>query len=454
MFQGSIPNAMRSIVLEHVKSWPHEKGLWVGCSGNFTIERLVDGIGVRTHSNDVSAYSTALGYWLSERKVPYSIKPEYEEELSWLEPYFETDIDRIASIMLGTTFLPLVGSEKTYQRRLLAAYKNQYPALHAKTVKRMEDLPLKVESFSCMDVREYFQDVVPKDAPVAAFPPFWSNGYEKMFEGIDHYFDWPRPDYPELDEEGKDELLELMTNRANWIVGLHIEHPELEGSGLENYYRGFVKDTNRSVPIHIYSSKGKTRISLPSQKLEFLPVPKIGFSDTIERPLSLIKLTNGQFSALRSQFLSKHIAPGQPDSAYGVVANGKLLGCFAYGSQSGPGKSKDTIYVLSDFPVGWSKYKNLAKLIIMCAMSKEAQTLVQRSLSRKVTKIETTAFTNRPSSMKYRGPLKLKSRKEAKDGYHKYQLQYAGPLGQMTLDDVLEKWLAGPGKTIRENHQK
>ncbi|MGC5412589.1 hypothetical protein ACPXCX_54415, partial [Streptomyces sp. DT225] len=40
MFHGSIPAPLRSIIYEHAGTWP-ESDIYVGCSGNMTIERVL-----------------------------------------------------------------------------------------------------------------------------------------------------------------------------------------------------------------------------------------------------------------------------------------------------------------------------------------------------------------------------------------------------------------------------
>lgn len=444
MFHGSIPADMRSIVRETAKRWDNATDIWVGCSGNFTVERTIMTTGKRLHSNDVTAYPVALGHWFQNREVPFSLKEEHREELSWLEPYLETHIGTMASLMLGTQFLELVGSDKSYKQRRLAAYISQYPQLFAKTVERLESLDLNVDTFHAMDVNEWVETVVPENDPVIMYPPFFTGDYEGQFEPIDHFFDWPSPTYPDLTEERKDELLEMVRSRDKWVIGLHVERPE-----LRPYLTSRVLTQNRGVPIYVYSSDSAPRIVQPSQKISFVDTPKLGFDEDMNGPLELCILNQGQFQALRSQFMSKTIKPGQPLLAIGVVAGGRLIGCFAYGAQTQIGAPKDQIYLLSDFPISWTKYKNIAKLIVMASMTVEAQQLIQRTLSRRINFIETTAFSNRPASMKYRGPMKLKYRGDGDDGYHQYRLQYRGEVGKLTLEEAFTKWLKGPGKTIK-----
>ncbi|MGP4000741.1 GNAT-like putative antirestriction protein [Streptomyces sp. 8N706] len=89
----------------------------------------------------------------------------------------------------------------------------------------------------------------------------------------------------------------------------------------------------------------------------------------------------------------------------------------------------------------------------MAASTSEAQLLLQRSLSKRLTGWSTTAFTDRPNSAKYgRGipGVKLQKRSEpAGDDIHRYQLQYGGPLGTYTLAEALDLWKRKHGKDMK-----
>ena len=433
MFHGSVPGDLRSIVREHGRHWT-DQHVWVGCSGNFTIERVLHGHVAGLHSNDVQGYSSAVGMYLADRDVPFTLKDEYRDELAWLLPYLETPAGTLATIMLGTRFLQWVGKEGLYYDRMLRAHQDQFGEVHAKTVEKIESADMRIDSYHAMDVREWLRDVVPADDAVAMFPPFFAGDYESQFAMIDEFFDWPEPTYPELDEAGKDELVALVKDRPNWLIGLHIERAE-----LRPFLRGRVQTSNRGVPIYVYSSGEVSRIVRPRQQVERIPMPKIGPDDLID-PAGVMKihpLTGGQFAMIRSQFMAKSIKPGSPLLACGVSVDGKIIGAFAY---LPPKYDPDCVYLMSDFPVSWSRHKHLAKLVIVAAMSQEAKQLVQRPLAHLVTSLSMTAFTHRPVSMKYRSLMKLASRKPADDGVHEFQLQYEGPMGEWTLQEGLTMW--------------
>lgn len=433
MFHGSVPGDLRSIVREHGRRWTNHQ-VWVGCSGNFTIERVLYGHVAGLHSNDVQGYSSAVGMYLADRDVPFTLKSEYAEQLGWLDPYLKEPADTLATVMIGTRFLQWVGKEGLYYDRMLRAHQAQWPEVHKKTVEKIESADMRIDSYHAMDVREWLRDVVPGKDAVAMFPPFFAGDYESQFAMIDQFFDWPEPSYPELDEEGKDELVELVKDRPDWLIGLHIEREE-----LKPFLRGRVQTSNRGVPIHVYSSGDVSRIVRPRQQVERIPMPKIGPDDTFaeDAVMKIHPLNGGQFAMIRSQFMAKSIKPGSPLLACGVSVGGKIIGAFAY---LPPKFDPDVVYLMSDFPVSWSKYKHLAKLVIVAAMSVEAKQLVQRPLAHLVTSLSTTAFTNRPVSMKYRNLMKLGSRKPAEDGAHEFQLQYEGAMGEWTLQEGLKMW--------------
>jgi len=257
MFQGTIPPPLRSIVHEHAASW--EGDVWVGCSGNLTIERTLVDLQKRVHSNDVNPYSCALGWHFSGQPLDYRLKPESAEHLDWLEPYLDGGVGTLATLMLGTSWLDWVGRNTTYHQRMVAAYRAQWPRMHAETVEKLSAVSLRLGSFYPGDVRDYLREAVPADAPFASFPPFWAAGYEVMFRGIETHFDWPEPPYENLDEDGKQEIIDLVCDRPNWLLGLHYLDP-----GLEAYRVGYVQMTPRAVPIWVYASSLRSRRGLPS----------------------------------------------------------------------------------------------------------------------------------------------------------------------------------------------
>ena len=72
MFIGSINRYMRCVLESAASQW-RGQDIYVACSGNFTVERILsslrDGVG-RIFSNDVSIYSCALGWHPAPKVFP------------------------------------------------------------------------------------------------------------------------------------------------------------------------------------------------------------------------------------------------------------------------------------------------------------------------------------------------------------------------------------------------
>lgn len=154
--------------------------------------------------------------------------------------------------------------------------------------------------------------------------------------------------------------------------------------------------------------------------------------EPIGERLAFAPLTPGQFNALRSQYLNPRIAPGASDPPLAVLCDGKVVGVVGYNLQ-GVKLARGQAYMGSDFAVAPTDYRRLSKLVVLAALSREAQQLMQRAFSRRFLEVKTTAFTQNPVSMKYRGLLSLDKRAESPDPGFAYMLNYSAPLGQHTL---------------------
>ncbi|MGW5147569.1 putative antirestriction adenine methyltransferase [Rhodococcus koreensis] len=438
MFLGTIEPEIRSMVHEHTRRWDTNE-YWIGCSGNFTIERFMHADNVRLHGNDVSIYTCALGAYLAGDKVQLSIKPEYARELAWLEPFMQTDADRIATLLLGTRFLAMVGKDGPYFTRMLEGFRRQYEKVHANTVTKVEASTVRLASFHPIDVREYLKDVVPADGAVISFPPFDTGGYETMFAPLEKHFDWPEPTYEILDADGVRDTFELIMDRKEWMFASNHRFPDLERQLV-----GVCQTSARRRTNFVYASTRRTRIVRPGDKMQPVLAPRMAKGDRIGQEIKLAPLTVGQFATLRAQYLNPGIRTSTPQAAYAVLSEGRILGCFAF---LPPKFEHDVVYLMSDFAVAGTDYPKLSKLIVLAACSRESRHLMQNILSRKLSGLATTAFTNNPVSMKYRGVLVLGSRKDTDEPGFKFQLQYQGPLGEWTLAEGLARWKRQWGET-------
>lgn len=91
-------------------------------------------------------------------------------------------------------------------------------------------------------------------------------------------------------------------------------------------------------------------------------------------------------------------------------------------------------YLLSDFAVRPTPHRRLSKLVLAAAVSREVRDDCEQWLCGRVRTIGTTAFTDRPVSMKYRGLFDVHSRSEGK-------VNYLGPAGRWSLKEGCQWWM-------------
>ncbi len=426
MFIGSINRYMRAVLETAAQGW---KGLpvYIACSGNFTVERILARCGVGAiHSNDVSIYSCALGWHLANTPKRYVIKAQ---EYSWLESYLTTGPATIATLLLAGEMLKVSG-DNAYGHRMAAEYRRRWPELHAKTVERVTKATagLSVEYFAG-DCREFLASA-DKDAVCISFPPTYKGGYENLFKKLDVVFDWPKPTYQLFSPEDFEAFSQTVRSFRHWMISSDVEQPALAAQHVAT-----VQTTLISKPVFMYSDSAPTRLATARQNIGVSPwAPR---TDEVIEPIQVSRIDAKTMNAIRSQYLSKHITVCDASRNYAVLSAGKLLGAFSFSLPRG--KLDCEMYLLSDFAIRPSPHKRLSKLILACVVSKEVKDDLEQWMCCRIRTIGTTAFTDKPVSMKYRGLFEVHSRSEGK-------VNYQGPAGKWSLKEGYELWKAKHSK--------
>lgn len=440
---------------EQVESWDCPEIL-VGCSGNFTVERILQESGrFGIHGNDVTIYSCVLGNFLAGQGYPLSVKPEWKSDWGWLAPYLDTPEKTVATVLLSTRMFEGLGRENPYYSRMRHAYRAQWEHLHSTLVNKVTGFTLKLQSFFAGDVRDALE-MCPKERGVICYPPFYAGDYKAMYANLANVFDWTEPCYRELDESGIAQLLAEIATHRYWMFGVPTKQEK-----YGEFLRGVTQTTNRAKPVYVYSCGGHSRYTGPRQELAAPMVPVLGAAEMLDTgAMRLAILTQEQFQHCRSMYMNPHIRPGQATVGVGVMVNDRLVGVYALSeapsmaSNEGTGKIlTPTTYMLSDFPVAPTCYKRLAKLVLYAALSKEGKLLAERYAHRRVRGLTTTAFSRNPVSMKYRGVMEILNRKEIvdEDGVKKFQMNYGATMGQWSLSEGLALWRKKHGQILGEN---
>ena len=129
--------------------------------------------------------------------------------------------------------------------------------------------------------------------------------------------------------------------------------------------------------------------------------------------VQVVEIDSRRFNFLRERYLSRGIDFVNGAKHYLVMLDGKLAGGIAY-QRSQYGDVTD-LYLLSDFSI--VRAGKISKLIALLATSRELTRHVERVYGQRFTHLYTTAFTDKPISMKYRGVFEVSSRKPGMVNY-------------------------------------
>lgn len=452
MFHGSLPGNVQQILGSIVQDWKTDD-IYVGCSGNYTIERMLKGCtSARLHSNDVTVYSCLLGRYLSGQPLDVRVREDYDGPMRFVEKYMTDDAGTIAvMLLLSKMSLYLTSRSNPYYEKMIRAYARQFPELHAATKAKMEKVEPFISSLYEGDVCRLV-DEVPPDAGFICYPPFFSGDYEKMFKAIETVFDWTPPEYDMIDKDKIHAMFEKLSRRKYFMFGTNDYLPE-----FRHCLAGMSQTTNRGVPLYIYSSSDRSRIIMPRQLVKSPPFHRLGPDEDMGDSMEIVQLKSEYFHALRSQYMNVHISPGSETASFGVLVDRKLVGVYAFSAAPTLANwdkyiDTPTMYLLSDFPVAPSKYKRLSKLVLYAALSRESKIMAERLANKRIRSLTTTAFAKNPVSMKYRGLFRLlnKAKLEGTDEsetdmskiYYNngYRLNYGAAMGGWSLQEGLELW--------------
>lgn len=466
MFRGSVPTMVFRLTDEHVREWTSDT-VYVGCSGAFTVERHLAQYGKKLHSNDVLLYSAAIGGYCSGNPYPLALTEQGREEVPFIEPYLDEPDSALAAMFVASGLAVTVGKTRDgspYYKKLAETYEKQFPQMHEKMLEEVRGFDLRLESYTSEDVTTWI-DRVPDDAAVMAYPPFQASGaasyFQRDFSILERIFQYDEPEYVPMEGDALTDLYLKIADRREWAFATNKPVPELADS-----LKGIIQTTNRAPHIHLYGSHGKKRLVTPHQGLEPVPYPHLGADEELGDEMTLEPITNGQFSTLRSLYMNKGIKPGEPDMAHAVLVDGVLVGAIAWDLGASFAKwdryvPQPAAYLLSDFPVDGTRYPRLSKLVVMAATSVEAAESIRGKASKAYRAFTTTAFSNNPVSMKYRGVLDLLKREEndaykssyadnlpEDDSYYgrPWNLQYGARIGEQTCAELLDTWKTKHGK--------
>jgi len=428
MFVGSINSKIRSLIFTEKKLFS-ERNICIGCSGNFTVEQILQGMGCKIWSNDIALYSSLIGNHLAGKPMEISIK---EPNYSWLEPYIaDGGIARIAAVALLFEMLKHEKGNNLNSIRMYGHYKDNFAHFHDQSIKRISKAlsSVTIDDYTMRDVHDLYRDL-PSEYLRVAFLPTYVGGYEKLYARLEKIIGWTAPSYEILTEERYEETVRFMRQGKY----LYLSDHDRQEDGLF----AIVK-TGRLRNIYLYSN-------LPFRKSYVIPYAKSIRGDIAFLPddykiteksrISFHKTDNQHMNYYKNIFLKKGIDHTTGLSPLLVLLDGYLFGFLLFDIiRYGMDQEQSTrgVYLLSDFVIN-HPIKKISKLLLLATKTKELQGMLKEKFIQAVEFILTTAFTDKPVSMKYRGVYNLTKRGE---GF----LQYMAKSGTITTEEAIKTWL-------------
>jgi hypothetical protein len=412
MFVGAVPLPVVNQLLQTVDfaAWSE---IFVCCSGSFRVDRALKGKypDKTVRGNDVSLLSCALGAVLTGREFDIKFKGrlEFVEGLG-----LETFDARLAAVLVGLK-LGQFSKDNDYAAAHFAHIRAHFTEAMVKGLERVQAMRAggPIDDFFAGDFRDHAQRAMDGGHGIAGFMPTYKNGYERLYRFIGENVEWAPPAYRTWDPKDLPDWLAEVGGAGSpyFIVTDH----ELPGMAATTEYR-----SSLNKPVYGYASRGRASFRRVRNKEEtFAYTPVVASELGPLTDVQLVPATSAQMTFLRNAYLAKGIAHTTGLANYLVLLDGKLAGGFIFNRDKW--KPQETIYLLSDFCIVHER--RLAKLVAMLACSREAVHAWCKRFVMRPKSLCTTAFTDAPVSMKYRGIYELTSRKPGR-------LQYEAQIGE------------------------
>ena len=434
MFIGAINSQVRKFFAAIAPALDG-RTLVIGCSGNFTSETILSRFApsARLISNDVSLYSCLIGAWLTGSELPLTVT---HDDYAFLTPLLETPKTRLAAVMVLLDMLAYHKRNNAHAARMWADYREAFPGLHAKTLEKLDAVQIRCDGYFAGDVLEHFQRFADDpDAIFCCFAPTYAGGYERLYKRLDEVIAWPAPTYPTLTDERRAAMLDFLRPRRY----LWYDDRELDG-----FPAVLKRISGRQRPVYLYTNLPLPATYLAEKALGDLPQWTLASMQTVLTPTDPVRLApikTTELAPFKEAFLGKNIRFAAGNWAFAVVVQDTIVGFLEFARDRS--FSAGTIYIQADFAIPNTRYARLSKLMVMLARAGETRKALERATELRIARLRTTAFTDRPVSMKYRGIMELTKHGVSPQGEH--FLNYEATFTETTWSETYQQWLTKHG---------
>jgi hypothetical protein len=443
MFIGGIPKVVAQQIATALDG-STATDVYVCCSGSFRTERTIwqQLPGARVHGNDVSLYSSAIGEWLAGG----ALDCEFTDALAPLEKAINAGVGasarrRAAGAVYAAELARFAtGKMNAFKEAHVAHLMNGAEAALDAIEEKLETACAggRLASFHRRDWLAHLRDGVANGATVVAFPPTYRGGYEKTYAWIEANARWTPPTYETWDPKNLDGVVrELAAGGADYCI---LADRKLEGVEPDTMFQALGKRV-----IYGYTHKGRPQwAKAASTGKPFNYKPLDTSKITKDSVVEVTPIDGPRALYIRTVYIKNTIAPAPALQNYFIFIDGMLAGVLGYSVNKMPGavgKNKEHLiscYLMCD--VSLSREGRISKLIARLALNRDVVGHFGRRMLQPYKYIVTTAFSDHPASMKYRGIWELLSRKEVEPPGRGFNLQYGGHVINETPAEAFGWW--------------
>ena len=456
LFRQGYSDLAKKVIYKYSNEWADREVFVVGSTlltTDLTLGSADAGITTIPSISDPITAAMAR-YCLGE---PIGFRPRNPERHHWMLKYCDgnaTPEEELALVRISWEIFQFLDRPAPFYRRQTAHYLDNLDKHIAtcveKTAAAMEVLKKTVVRYEEQNAIRFVRHKA--DGPIVVFPQEIPRDFRRYLIAYDEKYIWRNVRQREWDQARWGILVEEVANHPEWVIVSEKEEPT-----IEEFAVGKAMKNRRQPPHWIYARKlgqerrGRGYIHLPpKQKVQQLPYPIQREMIDSKKPIDLLKVDAVVFNSYRSIFLDRKIASAGASRCYLVMQDGHVLGGFGMDPQGNAAGRSFTaewcdIYAMCDFGVEPTATAKLSKLVVMMMLSKEVMDDWQQFKGRKVEYLGSTAFSQHPESMKYRGIMQLFKRIETPPGKgnagEKYRLNYRAKMGQWTVKEGFARWL-------------
>lgn len=435
-----LSNRAQTILTDTIQHW-QSSHVHVVYSHDLQVERVAYRAGKCVTSAGITAYQGVVGNIYGER-FTFPLGDAYTlSDLEWWDDsLWQTPLAQGATLHYLKQFAHLLGKADIHHKRLVGAYQQKFIEAQAKVQSQLQSIDLRLEHVYHLEPEEYLDAIPTNDGVILSLlaPDASQVALDQL---LNHH---PR----KMTEERIEALCFKVIGIKEWLI---ISPDTLP---MKDYLKGMAQSDSGAC-IYFYSNAMPTRLTMPH-----FQYGKRFFEPVLDRPITSLELqpiTGADLNTLRAKYLAHGTPIGLRTqgtvNGIAVVSGDYLLGAFGiahrvpnYANYRNLGIKTPVAYLTTDFAIHPTHYSRLGKLICAAALTQESKAWMEHSLSQLVQSVATTAFSEHPVSMKYRGLFKLLRRLQEKEG-DPYTLIYASEFRQWSLADALSWWQSQHGGT-------